>query len=380
MSDRTIENSSTWLLVAVVVAAGMLLRWRAAVTAGLWLDEAVTLQVVQHPVSIATLLANDDPTPPFYYWLLREWVRLFGSSLDSARCFSVLLSTATIALVFDLGRRHLDVESGLIAAALCAGSRLQIYYGHEVRCYALVGLLCVASFHLFFALVRHPTRARALGVATLNAALLCTHYLTIFALAAQAIAAIVFTRYDARFVRFYVSSLGISATLFSPLLFQAAHSAVSEKDWIGPPTLGRVRFVLKRLAGSSTLLTTYGIIAGSVAWMWRGAESAATRPYLTALALWAFLPTGLAYAASFFRQVLLDRYVLYSSPALYLLVGAIVALAPIPRRVRAVVALIVVSVSLTTALADPIQRHDWRPAVAAVRDEQHRGTAVVVAP
>lgn len=368
-------------LFVIVVATSFVVRWRAAGADGLWLDEAVSLHVAQQPVSITTLWANDDPTPPLYYLLLCGWTRLFGDSLETARLLSVLLATATTALVFDLGRRHFSAETGLIAAALYAGSRLQIHYGHELRCYALAGLLCVASFDLFFSLAKRPAWPTALGIAVVNAALLWTHYLTIFALTAQAGGAALYFIYgNSTFVPLYVTSQALGAAMFSPLLLQATHSALTEKDWIGAPTIGRVMFIMRRLAGSATLLTAYGAIFACVAWLRRNLAPATSRPQVATLALWAFLPTALAFAASFFRQVLLDRYVLYSSPALSLLVAHAIAIAPMAVRARVLVATGVIAASFATALADPIRRHDWRAAVAIVRSEQAVGSSITVAP
>ncbi|MEW6273318.1 MAG: glycosyltransferase family 39 protein [Thermodesulfobacteriota bacterium] len=367
-------------VAVAVLAANLLLKIPAASADGIWLDEAVSLHVAQAPVSLATLAAA-EPTPPLYYLLLCGWLRVFGFSLESARLLSVLLSSATAVLLLDLGRRHLDGETALVAAALFTSSKLQLHYAHEARCYALVGLLCVASFDVFLALVARPTRRKALALGLLNAALLYTHYVAVFALVAQLASAAVLARERRAFVGCYVASQGFAALLFTPWLVGLARDGISQKDWIGPPTLARARFVVKRFAGSSTLLTLWAAVAAAAVLGRRLRPAVPVDPAkIATLALWAFAPVLLAYGASFVRQTLLDRYVLYASLGLYLLLGYVVSLAPVSRASRALLAAALVGLSLWTTLAHPHRRHDWRTAVAVVREERALGATPVVAP
>ena len=67
--------------VVLVVAAGMVLRfWTRS---GLWLDEALTVDIARLPAArqIPDALKHDG-APPLYYFLLHFWMRLFGQSND----------------------------------------------------------------------------------------------------------------------------------------------------------------------------------------------------------------------------------------------------------------------------------------------------------
>ena len=382
---RRVRAASTPETVAlvVVVSANLAIKLHAAGADGVWLDEALSIHVAQAPVSLATLAAH-EPTPPLYYLLLCGWVRLFGGTIESARILSVVLSTATAALLLDLGWRHFDRETGIFAAALFTTSRLQIYYGHEARGYALVGLLCVASFDLFLALAARPTWRKAIALAVVNAALAYAHYVAVLALVAQLAGALVLGRRGCRFVPIYLASQGLAALLFAPQLHALVRDGVTQKDWIGPPTLGRARYVVKRFAGNSTLLLLYGIVAVATAWarhrLWPRVARQADTGKLVVLALWAFAPVALAYAASFAREMLAERYVLYASLGMYLLVAYVIALAPVARVQRVMLAAVLAALALHEALANPMQRHDWRAATAIVRTEEQHGATVVVAP
>jgi mannosyltransferase len=376
--DRT-----TVVLLLVLVAAKLVLGSAALTRDGIWLDEALSVHVAQGPLSLSRHAAH-EPTPPLYYLLLSGWQRVFGDSLESARLLSTLLGVATVVLLFDLGRRHFGRETAVVATALFVASRLQVHYGGEARTYALVGLLCVASFDVLLSLAERPSWVKAIALALLDAALVYAHYVAVFALVAQLGGALVLAPRATGFLVRYAASQAIAALLFAPQLLVLLHEGINQKDWIGPPTIARARYVLKRFAGTSSLLIAYAVLAGAVAWLRRRMPAhrrpSSDRGKLIALALWAFLPVSLAYAASFVREMLLDRYVLYASAGLYLLVGYLLAIAPLRTPVRAAIAAAFVLASLVESIAHPIRRHDWRRVAEIVHVEEKRNARVIVAP
>ena len=96
-----------------------------------------------------------DVHPPAYFVLLHLWPGLVGQSEFALRYLSVSFSLLTVAL---LGRFAANGPrprvSGLLAATLAAFSPLYVAYAQEVRSYALMTCLAVAStfvlWRLFF--------------------------------------------------------------------------------------------------------------------------------------------------------------------------------------------------------------------------------------
>jgi 4-amino-4-deoxy-L-arabinose transferase-like glycosyltransferase len=107
----------------------------------LWADEGNSAALVRHSfIEIARRTAFDIH-PPFYYWLLKSWTFIFGTSEIGLRSLSALLGVALVYVIGILGTRWFSPRVGLLAAFIAAVSPLQIYYSQEARMYMLLTLL-----------------------------------------------------------------------------------------------------------------------------------------------------------------------------------------------------------------------------------------------
>ena len=391
--------SSEWLerhatpvaLLLFVINLALVLPMIAAQS--IWFDEAVTMSNAQQPFDVARYMVA-DATPPLYPLLVHLWMRLFGVTIESARALSVLASAASVVLVFQLGRRFLEPRAGLFAALLLICSRFQIFFAHEARPYAVVVLLCVASFYVLLALCEAVTWRRVLLLGVLDAALLYTHYVAVFALLAQGLVALTLVRRSPRTFFAVAASQAIAALLVLPLaLYVATLWPLPMAGWLAEPTWRSLPIELAKLVGTDLLLALEAVlILGGLLWISRRHAAADTRADADAdaarfdpakarvLALWAFAPLLTAFAVSFVVPIFLGRYLLYVAPGLFLLVGYVAARLPVAPTTRALLVLGVCALSLGNALRDPIVRPAWRDAAARVRDDVRDGALAVVVP
>jgi uncharacterized membrane protein len=79
-----------------------------------------------------------DTNPPLYYSLEKFWLSWLGHSETAVRSLSAVLGTASIPLVYALGRSLIGTGAGLFAALLLATSALHIEYSQEARAYILL--------------------------------------------------------------------------------------------------------------------------------------------------------------------------------------------------------------------------------------------------
>lgn len=87
--------------------------------------------------------ASQDIHPPGYYWLLKLWSGLAGTSAAGIRSLSALAGLATVALLFPIARRLAPASAprlGPAAAALAALSPFLVSYSQEARMYSLLAL------------------------------------------------------------------------------------------------------------------------------------------------------------------------------------------------------------------------------------------------
>ncbi len=136
-----------WKSALIAIAfLGLVLRIYAIDKNSFWYDEAYSVSVIKS--SYHDLLSGkvkDAGNPPLYWAALKAWSSWVGSSDLALRSFSVVCGVATVAMICLLGKRLLDTNTGLIAAALFAISPLSIELSNEARCYALLHLLAVTS-------------------------------------------------------------------------------------------------------------------------------------------------------------------------------------------------------------------------------------------
>ena len=135
------------LVLAGLVLLALALRLARLGFQPLWWDEGWSLYFAT--TDVATLLERTavDIHPPLYYLLLGGWSQALGKGVLSVRLLSVIIGTATVPLIFVVGRRLLGRLGGLLAASLLAVSPFHIYYSQEVRMYGLVTLLGLAAFY-----------------------------------------------------------------------------------------------------------------------------------------------------------------------------------------------------------------------------------------
>lgn len=217
------------LVVLVAVLVGAALRWWAP--SPLWLDEALSVQLAELPLSDLPEALRQDGHPPMYYGLLRGWMSVFGESDASARALSALIGLLLLPVAWLLGREVGGARVAWSALALTAASPYAIRYSTEVRMYALVMLLAALGAYVVRRGMRTDARWPAPALALLTGALLLTHYWALWLGAATAavLCAVAVKRPGIRPAALrLLLALGFGAVLFLPwlptLLFQSQHT------------------------------------------------------------------------------------------------------------------------------------------------------------
>lgn len=113
----------------------------------LWWDEGLNLffSRLQPSEVLSEMIATNHADPPLFPLMTAGWVQLVGSSPFAVRTLSVLLGTLTVALSYAIGRWLLDSSWAQLAAILMALSPMQVYFGREAKGYLLVCLLALLS-------------------------------------------------------------------------------------------------------------------------------------------------------------------------------------------------------------------------------------------
>jgi len=380
-------RSRGWL--GLVLAAGAVLRFATLDGQSLWYDEAITARLLQLDLGgLLRAIPDSESTPPLYYLLAWLWTHVFGTGEAGIRSLSALLGTATIAVVWALGRRLGGARAGLTAAALAAVNPMLVWFSQEARAYALLALLAALSTLLWLQALEHGTptsgrrSTRLLAWGGVAALALATHYYALFLVAPQALW-LVLRAPGARERAAALALPAVAAAALAPLalgqrandtaafitnsalltrLAQLPKQFVVGYDAPLEPLLVAVGAlaVLAGFAGLAALLT------GRLAAPQRERSEAARLAALTAVALG--LPILAAFAG---EDHLITRNVLFVLPLACALAGAGLATAAhaVPRGAALALAAACAAglVAVVGVARDArLQRDDWRGAARAL--------------
>lgn len=228
------------LVTAGAVLAGVALRFTA--TSGLWLDEALSVNIAALPLGEIGEALRHDGHPPLYYYLLHLWMGAFGEGDTAVRALSAAFGIATLPLAYVAGRRQGGRALGLVALGIFAMTPFLIRYGTETRMYAMASFGIMVAYLLVDDLVRRERQQwwRVAALAVTVGALLWTHYWAMWPSAALGIVLLVTWRRSASETtrrgagRALLALIG-GGVAFLPwvpaLLYQSAHTGT---PWAGP--------------------------------------------------------------------------------------------------------------------------------------------------
>jgi hypothetical protein len=381
-----------WLIVAGFTAIGLVLRL-LGLNESLFGDEWITFDDV-HGRSIGGVIhtiahgAALEQSPPLFFVLAWATAKI-GDPTVWIRLPSLIFGTASVPIVYLLGRELLGPKSGLVAAGFIALSPFTIFYSTEARPYAtLMFFIALSTFCLIVALRSgHWRWWAAYGVAVCGA--LYTHHTSVFVLGAQAAWALFAYR---RCLRAWLVTHLCIALAFLPWLPQVAGRNLAALDVtaqpagqaIGRTLLGHPYISLGRVPGVLCLAVLGVALAVSVGAAavrrpsTRDGESSRRGFLLLTLCLALATPAGLALYSSFSHDLFSSRNLISALPYVAVLVAWILTR---PDRLwsntATAIALLAMGVGGAESLLSDNRRPDFRAAAHYI-DEVARSTDTVM--
>lgn len=337
-----------------------------ALDQSLWLDEGVTARVVQ-TYDFLGILKNFSPFdfhPPLYYFFMKTWVLIFGTSVISLRFPSVIFSLLTGYVVYRIGKKLKSESLGFWAAVFFLFNPLILYYSQEARMYMMATFLLTASFLVFLDLVKRlDLSGKSLlwfNILTLLSFL--TFYGSVFFIWTYYLVLLFKKKYRLLFLSLPGLVIGIASVL--PLLYQQVQNSAEAlkvvKNWslvLGRAELknvlliplkfsvGRISFYPKYLyyliSGLGTFFVFYFVLAGSL--------------LKKKTALFFFAPLFFGFIISFFTPLLSYFRFLYVIPVMCILI----AIGAKEEWQRVSVTFIFLIFSLAYVLIPGFHREDW---------------------
>ena len=378
--------------VGLLVLVAFFIRASSLDAQSLWRDEVDALRFATAPRS--ELLGNfTEPgwNGPLYFLLLRLWITFTGTSGYAMRFFSLVPGVLSIPLIYVLGRRLFDPATGLISALLVTASPYLVWYSQEVKMYALVLALSLVAIYSLCRGVEGEGWPWWLAQMAATTLAFYSHILAALLIPVQMLLCIVWwpqtrLRWQKAAISFAVLTLPYLPLVVwqAPLALQARETGFSSYSLnqmivilLNGWAAGITGWADAWGAALMSLLAAGGFISQTVplspsADSGAGTTTKGSSRNSLALLIWLVLPLLSVWLISQRQPLFTDRYLIWSSPAFYLLTA--VALSPAgsaksPSRWWVVLPLTIVLISNGINI--------WRQATIPIKSDFRAAAAYV---
>lgn len=144
----------------------------------IWFDEAFSFYITQFSFLEIAQFTAVDVHPPLYYWLLKVWEMLFGTSETAIRSLSVLLGAITVTITYILSRRLFGRLVGGVTLLFLIVSPMLVRYSDEGRMYTLAAAFVMGATYLLVKAMESNRRRTWVFYGILVGLGMWTHYFT----------------------------------------------------------------------------------------------------------------------------------------------------------------------------------------------------------
>ncbi len=325
------EKATGWALIIIVWVA-FLLRVNHLGQQSLWRDEVDAIRFSSWAIrDLVAGLTQQGHNGPLYFFLLRPWRILTGSSEVALRYPSVLMGVLVIPLGYVLVRQlNLSRRAGLLLALLLATSPYLVWYGQEAKMYTFLVLTVTLAFMAYLkALTGSGVRWWVVFVVSTSISFYL-HILSPLMLVVYGVVALLYWGDLRRQWLAWFISMACLTVPYLPLVIWQVEFLIKGSDRGHPFYSFQRQFYIILQLYSSGLLQFVGFTAvGLFIFLFLGGlflsnQRSSSESYnptkRMVLAAWVLLPPLIVYLISLRVPVFEDRYLIYITPAFYLIV------------------------------------------------------------
>lgn len=343
-------DRSDWFVLTAGLTLFTIISLATIAKSSVWFDEAFGAYLIRFDFwHIATYTAS-DVHPPLYYWSLKLWSLLFGTSDFALRSMSVLFGAIAITFGFLTIKRLFGRKTAWLGLVFMVISPMLIRYSQEMRMYTMVTAIAFAATYVLVIAMESKRRLPWIVYGVLVGLGMWTHYFTALVWLAHWVWRAWVVReknkkwrafIKAFFTREWILAHVVGVGVFLPWLPSLVWQLVivqANGFWIPPVTATTIPNFLTNVLyyqDQETInpwATLFLIILAIIMVMLankliRRLDGDARRGYLLILAL-ACVPITLLFIASMppLRSSFIDRYLIPSSLAIPLFIAITLAL------------------------------------------------------
>jgi len=141
-------DKSDWLVLFAGLVVFATITLLTIASSSVWFDEAFGAYLIRFDFWHVAVYTASDVHPPLYYWLLKLWSILFGTSEFALRSMSTLFACFAIAFGFLLAKRLFGRKAAWLGLLFMVLSPMVVRYGQEMRMYTLVTAIAFAATYV----------------------------------------------------------------------------------------------------------------------------------------------------------------------------------------------------------------------------------------
>lgn len=399
------------LLLGFVLVGGLALRFHDLGGESYWLDEVTMLNVAGR--SLASLADSAlGGRPPVYVVALHFWMQVFGTTEFATRALSALAGSASLLVLYVVGRDLFNRQVALIATALMAVAEFHIFVSQDIRYYSFLVLFALLSYFALNRAVERPAGKYFVIYAISAILMFYSHTYGLFVLAVQAPYLLLrWGKVRPHIVKWLATGLVVGLAIAPGTFgafFKTTTGTAGVLDWIPDPPLWFPALTLMKfvfpgrhypspevfvLAGTFFVAASAGFVhrMGRGPWLTevKGLVSRIKEEVLhgngsplALVLLWLLGPILFPFVLSkIIDPIYVHRYTIAAAPALYLLIA--LGLTSLRRVVPTYAALGALAILIAPGLYEYYTtdiKEQWREAAVLIQSREQANDRLVFAP
>ncbi len=341
-------DRSDWVVLATGLTVFSTITFWTITKSSVWFDEAFGAYLIQFDFGSIAKYTAVDVHPPVYYWVLKLWSMLFGTSELGLRSMSVLFGGVAIFFAFLLTKRMFGRRAAWASLAFMAITPMLMRYGQEMRMYTMVAAIAFAATYVLTIAVEQKKRKYWVIYGLLVALGMWTHYFSALIWLSHWAwrAGVVRSETKINFWKTFFSKDWIIAHVIAvgvflpwvPSLVKQLLTVQINGFWIPPVSPSTLPNFFTNLLyyqdqdtvspwGTLVVITIIAVVITLAVRVYRTLNAVERQNYLLLCAV-AFVPVALLILASMppLRSSFIDRYLLSSILGMSLFLGVTLAL------------------------------------------------------
>lgn len=373
---------NTKTLPFILFLLNLLLKFIYIDAQDICIDEPFTIYHAQFGIGDIIQFLKPTNNPPLFEIVLHFWINIFGISAFSVRILPLFFSSLTAVFIYKLSNKLFNPIVALVASLVFTFSSYQYYYAHDARAYSLLLLLSVCLVYVFIRLNEQNNSKYQLLFVITGVLIAYTHYFGFVVWFVLFFNSVLFFRNKLKTI-IVLFTTAMACYLPQVLVFlQRTADSAQHGTWIEEGiSLESLynKIVLFSNVPVAAVFCILLLIGGIVKFVIDKQDTNQnTQHGIWLLITWFFIPFIALFLISYKVPLFLDRYLIFITPAFYILVSYFAAELFNHKAIKTISTVLLLSVFLISINLNPTKKRESQQAVNYVKEHKTDSTLVIV--